>query len=92
MLWPKHRLLKTIAQWVVKYGGGECFELVKLLQSVSKQFGGSVLLGAEFLTAVVDDLEFNFSILAHSLDWHTALLPKGIGQGQSGQTFVKGRH
>ena len=46
--------LKTIAQWVVKYGGGDSFELVKLLQSISKQFGGSVLLGADFLQAVVE--------------------------------------
>ena len=56
----KSLYLNTIADWVCKYGGGDQFPLVKVVESISRQFNKSLQLGQDYMEQVVGlDLKSN---------------------------------
>ncbi|CAJ1449075.1 unnamed protein product, partial [Effrenium voratum] len=82
-----------IAQWVAKYGGGEEFPLVKLAESISRQAGGALQLGEEFLSHVVN-LDFRSSSTTYPM-LRTALIatqltsPKAVQRDGYGRLLSK---
>ena len=44
--------LQTIGHYVRTYAGGDSFPIIHFLESFSKMFGGSLIIGEEFMTAI----------------------------------------